>query len=100
MEDWIERSKDDDDNVFICLPFLLWIGVGQYVTREFVIIVSGTAFLQQFCASAVNAVVSPFILYDLAMDAAKFLSRNNPVHLSSQLRSNILNPLYQKCLQM
>ncbi|XP_070185211.1 zinc finger SWIM domain-containing protein 8-like isoform X3 [Littorina saxatilis] len=60
----------------------------------------GTAFLQQFCASAVNAVVSPFILYDLAMEAANFLSRNNPVHLSSQLRSNILNPLYQKCLQM
>ena len=61
---------------------------------------AGTMFLQQFCASAVNAVVSPFVLHDLAFEAAKFLSHNNPVHLSNQLRSNILNPLYQKCLQM
>nr|KAG5692676.1 hypothetical protein BaRGS_028476 [Batillaria attramentaria] len=60
----------------------------------------GSTYLQQFCASAVNAVVSPFVLYDLAMEAAHFLARNNPVHVSSQLRSNILNPLYQKCLQM
>lgn len=63
-------------------------------------VIAGTHYLQQFCASAVNAVVSPFILYDLAMEAAHYLARNNPVHVSSQLRSNILNPLYQKCLQM
>ncbi|XP_035825489.1 zinc finger SWIM domain-containing protein 8 [Aplysia californica] len=60
----------------------------------------GTTFLQQFCASAVNAVVSPFILYDLAMEAARFLARNNPTHVPTQLRSNILNSLFQKCLQM
>ncbi|KAK3798537.1 hypothetical protein RRG08_001299 [Elysia crispata] len=60
----------------------------------------GTTFLQQFCASAVNAVVSPFVLYDLAMEAARFLARNNPTHVPTQLRSNILNSLFQKCLQM
>ncbi|XP_025100498.1 zinc finger SWIM domain-containing protein 8-like isoform X2 [Pomacea canaliculata] len=60
----------------------------------------GSAYLQQFCAGAVNAVVSPFVLYDLAMEAAHVMARNNPVHVSNQLRSNILNPLFQKCLQM
>ncbi|KAK7003387.1 zinc finger SWIM domain-containing protein 8-like isoform X2 [Biomphalaria glabrata] len=60
----------------------------------------GTTFLQQFCASAVNAVVSPFILYDLAMEAARFLARNNLTHVPTHLRSNILNSLFQKCLQM
>lgn len=61
---------------------------------------TGSAYLQQFCAGAVNAVVSPFVLYDLAMEAAHVMARNNPVHVSNQLRSNILNPLFQKCLQM
>ncbi|ESO89038.1 hypothetical protein LOTGIDRAFT_209983 [Lottia gigantea] len=67
----------------------------------------GTYYIQQFCASAVNAVVSPHILYDLALEAAKFMARNNnashptnPTHVSNQLRSNILNSLFQKCLQM
>ncbi|XP_046360327.1 zinc finger SWIM domain-containing protein 8 homolog isoform X2 [Haliotis rufescens] len=60
----------------------------------------GTSTLQQFCASAVNAVVSPFVLYDLASEAARFLARNNQAHVPSQLRSNILNSMFQKCLQM
>ncbi|XP_050394140.1 zinc finger SWIM domain-containing protein 8 [Patella vulgata] len=67
----------------------------------------GTYYIQQFCASAVNAVVSPHILYDLAMEAARFMAKHNntshptnPTHVSNQLRSNILNSLFQKCLQM
>ncbi|XP_041362777.1 zinc finger SWIM domain-containing protein 8-like isoform X3 [Gigantopelta aegis] len=60
----------------------------------------GTSYLQQFCVSAVNAVVSPFILYDLALEAARFLARNNPAHVPNQLRSTLLNSLFQKCLQM
>lgn len=60
----------------------------------------GTSYLQQFCASVVNAVVSPFILYDIAVDAAQILARNNPAAVQSHLRSNILAPLVQKCLQM
>ncbi|KAL3877929.1 hypothetical protein ACJMK2_035570 [Sinanodonta woodiana] len=60
----------------------------------------GTSYLQQFTASAVNAVVSPFVLYDIALEAAHILARNNPAVAQNHLRSNILNPLVQKCLQM
>ncbi|XP_064625296.1 zinc finger SWIM domain-containing protein 8-like isoform X2 [Lineus longissimus] len=60
----------------------------------------GTNYLSQFCASAVNAVVSPFVLQDIAIESAQYLSRHNPVQLSSHLRSPILSPLVQKCLQM
>ncbi|KAK3090543.1 hypothetical protein FSP39_012583 [Pinctada imbricata] len=60
----------------------------------------GMNYLQQFCASTVNGVVSPFILYDIALEAAHVLARNNPAIVQSHLRSNILNPLLQKCIQM
>ncbi|KAL4239909.1 Zinc finger SWIM domain-containing protein 8 [Mactra antiquata] len=60
----------------------------------------GTSYLQQFTASVVNAVVSPFLLYDIAIEAAQVLARNNPVAVQSHLRSGILHPLVQKCLQM
>ena len=62
--------------------------------------VSGTNYLQQFCAATVNAVVSPFILHDIALEAAHYLARNNPAQVQTQLRSPILNSLVQKCLQM
>lgn len=61
---------------------------------------AGINYLQQFCASAVNAVVSPFILYDIAIEAAHVLARSNPVVVQNHMRSNILNPLIQKCLNM
>lgn len=61
----------------------------------------GTNYLQQFCASAVNAVVSPFVLYDIYVEGAHILARNNPSIPQGHLRpNNILNPLVQKCLQM
>nr|XP_011443902.2 zinc finger SWIM domain-containing protein 8 [Crassostrea gigas] len=60
----------------------------------------GINYLQQFCASAVNAVVSPFVLYDIAIEAAHVLARSNPVVVQNHMRSNILNPLIQKCLNM
>ena len=60
----------------------------------------GLTYLQQFCAAAVNAVVSPFVLQDIAVEAAHYLSRNNPAQVPAQLRSQTLNPLVQKCLQM
>lgn len=60
----------------------------------------GSSYLQQFCASAVNAVVSPFVLYDIAWEAAHYLARNNPTQVHNCLRSNFLNPLVQKCIQM
>lgn len=61
---------------------------------------SGTSYIQQFCMSAVNAVVSPFVLYDIAIEAAHVLARNNPAIAQNHLRSTILNPIIQKCTQM
>ncbi|XP_036359239.1 zinc finger SWIM domain-containing protein 8 isoform X2 [Octopus sinensis] len=60
----------------------------------------GSSYLQQFCASAVNAVVSPFVLYDIAWEAAHYLAHNNQTPVHNCLRSNFLNPLVQKCIQM
>ncbi|WAQ97485.1 ZSWM8-like protein [Mya arenaria] len=60
----------------------------------------GTSYLQQFTQSVANAVVSPFLLYDIAIEAAQVLARNNPVAVQSHLRSGILHPLVQKCVQM
>lgn len=60
----------------------------------------GTSYLQQFTASVVTGVVSPFLLYDIAIEAAQVLARNNPVAVQNHLRSGILNPIVQKCLQM
>ena len=70
------------------------------VANIYVFFLLGTSYLQQFCASVVNAVVSPFILYDIAVDAAQIMARNNPAAVQNHLRSNILSPLLQKCLQM
>lgn len=47
----------------------------------------GINYLQQFCASAVNAVVSPFVLYDIAIEAAHVLARSNPVVVQNHMRS-------------
>ncbi|VDI34720.1 Hypothetical predicted protein [Mytilus galloprovincialis] len=60
----------------------------------------GTNYIQQFCMSSVNAVVSPFVLYDIAIEAAHVLARNNPTIAQNHLRSTILNPIIQKCTQM
>ncbi len=62
----------------------------------------GTTVLQQFCAAAVNAIVSPFVLQDIALEAAHYLARNNPnpAQVTNQLRSPTLNSLVQKCVQM
>ncbi|XP_059469798.1 zinc finger SWIM domain-containing protein 8 homolog isoform X2 [Neocloeon triangulifer] len=59
----------------------------------------GTQYLHQFCVCAVNSVVSPFILHDIAVEAAIYLSRNNPTLLMQHLRT-ALTPLVQKCQQM
>ncbi|CAB3372525.1 Hypothetical predicted protein [Cloeon dipterum] len=59
----------------------------------------GSQYLHQFCVCAVNSVVSPFILHDIAVESAMFLSRNNPTLLLQHMR-NALTPLVQKCQQM
>ncbi|XP_076055750.1 zinc finger SWIM domain-containing dorado isoform X2 [Oratosquilla oratoria] len=60
----------------------------------------GTHYLHQFCLSSVNSVMSPFVLQDLAVEAAQYLSRHSPGLFPQHLRSPILQPLVQKCQQM
>lgn len=62
----------------------------------------GTQYLHQFCVCAVNSIVSPFILHEVAIESAHYLSRNNsnnPALVMQHLRSALL-PLVQKCQQM
>lgn len=59
----------------------------------------GTQYLHQFCVCAVNSIVSPFVLHDVAMESAHYLARNNPALVLQHLRS-ALTPLVQKCQQM
>lgn len=60
---------------------------------------SGTQYLHHFCVCAVNSIVSPFVLHDVAIEAAQYLSRNNPSLVMQHLRT-ALTPLVQKCQQM
>jgi len=60
----------------------------------------GTSYLQQFCTSVVNAIVSPFVLLDIAMDSASFLAANSISQVTQQIRLPLLNSMLQKCLQM
>ncbi|XP_025832441.1 zinc finger SWIM domain-containing protein 8 isoform X3 [Agrilus planipennis] len=59
----------------------------------------GTHYLHQFCICAVNSIVSPFVLHDVAIESAQYLSRNNPALVMQHLRT-ALAPLVQKCQQM
>ncbi|XP_055618684.1 zinc finger SWIM domain-containing protein 8 homolog [Toxorhynchites rutilus septentrionalis] len=59
----------------------------------------GTQYLHQFCVCAVNSIVSPFVLHEVAIESAYYLSRHNPALLLQHLRS-ALAPLMQKCQQM
>lgn len=62
----------------------------------------GTQYLHQFCICAVNSIVSPFILHEVAIESAHYLARsnsNNSVLVMQHLRSALL-PLVQKCQQM
>ena len=60
----------------------------------------GTNYLQQFCTSVVNAIVSPFVLLDIAIESASFLAANSVSQVTQQIRLPLLNSLLQKCLQM
>lgn len=59
----------------------------------------GTQYLHQFCVCAVNSIVSPFVLHEVAIESAHYLARNNPAIIPQHLRS-ALAPLMQKCQQM
>ncbi|KAF0307971.1 Zinc finger SWIM domain-containing protein 8 [Amphibalanus amphitrite] len=57
----------------------------------------GTPYVHQFCLCAVNSVVSPFVLFEIASDVGSYLSRHNT---APPYRSQILTPLVQQCQQM
>ncbi len=62
----------------------------------------GTQYLHQFCVCAVNSIVSPFILHEVAIESAHYLAKNNSNNsalVMQHLRSALL-PLVQKCQQM
>lgn len=59
----------------------------------------GTQYLHQFCVCAVNSIVSPFVLHEVAVESAHYLARNNSALVMQHLRS-ALAPLVQKCQQM
>lgn len=60
----------------------------------------GTQYLHQLVICTVNSIVSPFILHDVALEAAHYLARNNPGLVIQHLRSALLAPLVHKCQQM
>ncbi|XP_050072092.1 zinc finger SWIM domain-containing protein 8 homolog [Anopheles maculipalpis] len=59
----------------------------------------GTQYLHQFCVCVVNSIVSPFVLHEVAIESAHYLSRNNPALVMHHLRS-ALTPLMSKCQSM
>jgi hypothetical protein len=59
----------------------------------------GTQYLHQFCICAVNSIVSPFVLHEVAIESAHYLARNNSQLVMQHLRS-ALAPLVTKCQQM
>ena len=62
----------------------------------------GSQYLQQFCISAVNSIVSPFILHEVAIESGHYLasrsSNTNPM-MPGHWRQALL-PLVQKCQNM
>jgi hypothetical protein len=60
----------------------------------------GTQCFHQLCICTVNSIVSPFVLHDVALEAANYLSRSNPALFIQHLRSALLAPLVHKCQQM
>ncbi|XP_014298528.2 zinc finger SWIM domain-containing protein 8 homolog [Microplitis demolitor] len=60
----------------------------------------GTQCFNQLCMCTVNSIVSPFVLHDVALEAATFHSRSNPAMFLQHLRSALLAPIVHKCQQM
>lgn len=60
----------------------------------------GPAYLKSFCKIVYDAVTSPFLLHDLALEAARNFALFNPAHLTSHLRSPSVSTIVQKALAM
>jgi len=60
----------------------------------------GPTCLKNFCKVVYNAVTSPFLLHDLALEAARHFALYNPAQLASHLRSPSVSPIVQKAMAM
>ncbi|XP_041485312.1 zinc finger SWIM domain-containing protein 8-like isoform X2 [Lytechinus variegatus] len=60
----------------------------------------GVSYVQQFCACVLSVVVSPFVLHTITWEAAHYLASMNHTSVQANLRSPILSPIVQKCVQM
>jgi hypothetical protein len=58
----------------------------------------GLSSLQRFCRVCVNSIHSPFVLHELALEAAGLMAKSNPNQIAFHLRSPSLSPMVQKCL--
>lgn len=60
--------------------------------------------MHQLCVCAVNSIVSPFVLHDMALEAAHYLSPDNHYGTNGgmvmQHLRTTLTPLVHKCQQM
>lgn len=58
----------------------------------------GPSYLKNFCKVVHKAVDSPYLLHDLALEAARHFALFNPAHLASYLKSPSVIPIVQKAL--
>lgn len=60
----------------------------------------GPNYLRKFCSMVIASVSSPYVLHDLALEAARHFALYNPAQLASHLRSPAVSPIVMKCLAM
>ena len=60
----------------------------------------GPNYLRKFCSMVTASVSSPYVLHDLALEAARHFALYNPAQLASHLRSPAVSPIVVKCLAM
>ena len=60
----------------------------------------GPTCLKNFCKVVYNAVTSPYLLHDLALEAARNFALYNPAQLNPHLRSPSVSPIVHKAMAM
>ena len=60
----------------------------------------GPTCLKKFCKAVYSAVTSPYLLHDLALEAARNFALYNPAQLNSHLRSPSVSPIVHKAMAM
>ena len=56
--------------------------------------------LNRFLNAVKDSILSPFVLLDIVMEAAKYQSNGNPAQISQHIRSPVYNAMLQRCLQL